>query len=113
NGQTEHVFAAERSTLDAAFERVAWVRPSEKDQAIVQFEMSSMAAWEQPINARAVVGGGSVRGNILHKLMEELLTGELQVSTQAAHERATHLICQLGTVDGPPGLDAQELAGTA
>ena len=78
NAQTAQVFAQERSTLDAAFERVAWIHPSEKDQDIVQFEMSSVAAWEQPIDALAVTGGGSVRGSILHKLMEELLAGELR-----------------------------------
>ena len=78
NVQTADVFAQERSALGAAFERIAWIHPSEKDQDIVQFEMSSVAAWEQPIDALAVTGGGSIRGNILHKLMEELLAGELR-----------------------------------
>ena len=79
----------------------------------MQFEMSSVAAWEQPIDALAVTGGGSVRGSILHKLMEELLAGELRESPDAAQERAVQLIRQLVPAGPPAGLEAQELARTA
>jgi CRISPR-associated exonuclease Cas4 len=113
NAQTAQIFAQEGSALDAAFERIAWIHPSEKDQDIMQFEMSSVAAWEQPIDALAATGGGSVRGNILHKLMEELLAGELRESPEAAQERAAQLIRQLVPAGPPAGLEARELAPTA
>jgi CRISPR-associated exonuclease Cas4 len=113
NAQTAQMFAQEQSTLDAAFERIAWIHPSEKDQDIVQFEMSSVAAWEQPIDALTVTGGGSVRGNVLHKLMEELLAGELEEIPEAAQERAAQLIRQLAPAHPPAGLEALELARTA
>ena len=73
--------------LDAAFAPITWVRPSEGDQDIVQIETSSVVAWEQPIDALAVVKGGSVRGTILHKLMEELITGRAASISRSRAER--------------------------
>lgn len=113
NAQTADVFDAEGSRLDAAFAPITWVRPSERDQDIVQIETSSVVAWEQPLDAVAVIKGGSVRGTILHKLMEELITAELEASPPAIQERASVLIQQLLHAATPPGLDAQELAQTA
>jgi hypothetical protein len=84
NLQTGDIFGTERSKLDAAFTSIAWVRPSDGDQDILKIETSSVVAWEQPIDTLVVVKGGSVRGTILHKLMEELITGELQPSPEAA-----------------------------
>ena len=108
------MFDAERSTLDAAFAPIAWIRPSEDDQDIVQIETSSVAAWEQPIDALAVTGGGSVRGTILHKLMEELIAGRIgSHSTRPRRNAPSMLIRQLVPAATPPGLDAQELARTA
>lgn len=62
-----------------------------------------------------VVGAGAVRGIILHKLMEELLTGEVPEHIEAAETRAEVLLSQLiGSVDGerPLPLPA-EMAETA
>jgi CRISPR-associated exonuclease Cas4 len=113
NTQTAAIFATERSGLDAAFAPITWVRPSQDDQDILQVETSSVVAWEQPIDAFVVVKGGSVRGTILHKLMEELITAELLPAPEAARERASVLIRQLVPTGPPPGLDAQEMAQTA
>jgi CRISPR-associated exonuclease Cas4 len=112
NAQAIDVFERERSALDAAFSPITWVRPSEDDQDIVQFETSSVVAWEQPIDALAVIKGSSIRGTILHKLMEELITAELAATHEAAQERAAILIQQLVPAT-PVGLDLQELARTA
>jgi CRISPR-associated exonuclease Cas4 len=113
NGQSVQLFEAQRSALDDAFQGITWVRPSDSDPDIVQIETSSIAAWEQPIDMVAITGGGSTRGTILHKLMEELLTGELEESVESARNRAVVLILQLVPAGAATGLDAEELARTA
>jgi CRISPR-associated exonuclease Cas4 len=113
NGQSLEFFEAERSTLDESSQRIRWIRPSEGDPDVIQFETSLSIAWDQPMDTVAVTGGGSIRGTILHKLMEELLTGELEDSQEAAQRRAAVLVQQLVPVGPPPGIDAQELANTA
>jgi CRISPR-associated exonuclease Cas4 len=113
NGQSLQMFEAERSALDESFQRIGWIRPSEGDPDIVQIETTSIAAWEQPIDALAVAGGGSIRGTILHKLMEELLTGELENSLPVAQDRAALLARQLTQAGASPGFEVEELAKTA
>ena len=61
----------------------------------------------------AAVQGGRERGLILHKLMEEVLTGETPEAEAALVERAADLIRALGrspVADPATGLSAQELA---
>lgn len=113
NRQSRDVFDAEQSKLLAVFAPLTWIRPSEGDQDIVQVETSSVVAWRQPNDVLAVITGGSLRGTILHKLMEELITGELELSPDAATERASVLIRQLFSDEEQSGLDAHELARTA
>jgi exodeoxyribonuclease-5 len=65
------------------------------------------------LEAAALVQGGRERGLILHKLMEEVLTGETPEAEAALTERAGHLIRALGqspVADPATGLSAQELA---
>ncbi len=50
------------------------------------------------LEAAVLVQGGRERGLILHKLMEEVLTGETQESEAAIAERAAELIRALGKV---------------
>jgi CRISPR-associated exonuclease Cas4 len=58
--------------------------------------------------------GGPVRGVILHNLMEEFLTGELEESAQAVERRCSSLVQELGSIDEPlPNVNAQEVAATA
>jgi CRISPR-associated exonuclease Cas4 len=113
NAQSADVFDAERSRLDAAFVPITWVRPSEDDQDVLQIETMSAVAWEQPVDALSMIKGGSVRGTVLHKLMEELITTELEPSSTAVQGRASVLIQQLLPAATTRGLDAQELAQTA
>lgn len=63
-----------------------------------------------PVAAPTVQGAGAVRGLVLHKLLEELVTGELADEGAALADRARVLLDQLGVVDGP---EADEIAGTA
>jgi hypothetical protein len=61
------------------------------------------------------VKGSTKRGTILHKLMEEVLTGETQDTTPDLERRSRELLDQLGetaTDDPTIGISPVELAGT-
>ncbi len=121
NTQTRASFAAEAEAIMAAESRLIWLAPS-RDESVAgtvlqeeQVTVWTVAADDQPLGqeAAAIVQGGRERGLILHKLMEEVLTGETFESIAALSERATeliHAIGQLPTADPSMGLSAQELA---
>jgi CRISPR-associated exonuclease Cas4 len=68
------------------------------------------------LDAAPTIEGGRVRGIVLHKLMEELLTGELRAEAGEVGGRADFLCRQLATgakSSQQHALDREELAGTA
>jgi ATP-dependent exoDNAse (exonuclease V) beta subunit len=96
NGQTAEQFKREADAVTAAAPPIAWRRPSDSDpdraEALAPVARSISEAYEylEPI------GAGRHRGILLHKLMEEFLTGELADKEIAAVEqRAAHLLNQL------------------
>jgi CRISPR-associated exonuclease Cas4 len=113
NTQDRAQFAAEQSEVERAFARIRWIRPSDGDPDVVSFEAPSVAAWEQPAEAIVLRAGGTVRGIILHKIMEEFVTGELKPDTNAVRERSRRLLQELGASAAIPDLDINELADTA
>lgn len=121
NAQTRASFAAEAETIAAGQTRLIWLAPSRDENAAGSVLREEEAApWtgsadDQPpeLDAAAPVQGGRERGLILHKLMEEVLTGETQEAEAALAERAADLIRTLGrspVADPATGLSAQELA---
>ena len=54
-----------------------------------------------------------MRGIILHKIMEEFVTGELKADADAVRGRAQRLVQELAGSAAAPGLDLAELAETA
>jgi PD-(D/E)XK nuclease superfamily len=100
---------------------VAWIRPSrieiEADLPSTPaplFESADDAqqATEIPVPA---VSGSLERGIILHKLMEEVLTGETPTGVSDLHRRAVELLAQLGIEpksDPKSGISPKELAET-
>ena len=62
-----------------------------------------------------MVGAGAVRGIVLHKLMEEFLTGELDADVAVTVARAQELLRQLLTDENDKGLhpDPTEMARCA
>ena len=111
NTQSRAQFEAEQAEIEQAFERVRWIRPSDADPDVASFDMARVSAWEQPAEV-TLVRGGSIRGVILHKLMEEFVTGELNIDPEIVRERSRRLLQELSgaiTVD----LDINELAETA
>jgi len=101
NVQTAAIFATEQSIADNASKPIQWVKPSDADpdrqllEAAVLEEIADMDV-ESP-----TMGGSRARGIILHKLMEELLTGEVADDAPALEFRAALLLGQLCSLDGP------------
>jgi CRISPR-associated exonuclease Cas4 len=114
NTQTVEAFATEQSRLESAFFRVRWIRPSDSDPDVGPIQLPILAGEDEPLQAPVSIEGSRMRGVILHKLMEELLTQELEAIPKAVQERARQLLDQLmapGTDSTAP--DPQELASTA
>jgi CRISPR-associated exonuclease Cas4 len=92
------VFAAEQSILKEASAPIRWIRPSDGDpDVIAAAEPPTSSPEEEPLQPSSVVEGGRTRGAILHKLLEELLTGELKERVDDVKSRAAFLIEQLTT----------------
>lgn len=113
--QDAETFAQQTAVVQAAAPDVDWVNPSahDADRAAlpvpsISDEGDGMFAYFEPI------GAGRVRGLVLHKLMEELLTGELPPQGDVA-ERAECLRDELLAIEPMAGLppDPGELAATA
>jgi exodeoxyribonuclease-5 len=67
---------------------------------------------EQPAT---MIVGGATRGTILHKLMEEVLSGETEHGLEALVARASELMAQLAVApcdQASDGISPHELAGT-
>jgi CRISPR-associated exonuclease Cas4 len=114
NVQTPELFAAERAVVDAAAVPLTWIRPSDHDPDrfpivdAIGLELGDVPEVEAP------VGAGHVRGLLLHKLMEEVLTGELNDDINDFARRARELGDELvlDPADGTALPDAEEIAAT-
>ena len=121
NAQTRELFADEAKTIVDARQLVRWQAPS-RDEDSTEGVMRS-EEWEAVFSdgddgtteeAEAItVRGGRERGSIIHKLFEEVLTGETAEVEADLVARADVLIRQMGkeVVDDPAqGLAPKELA---
>ncbi|TIS93288.1 MAG: DNA helicase UvrD, partial [Mesorhizobium sp.] len=112
--QDADAFARQAAVVRAATPPLRWVNPSvhDADRAeiltpAVTVEPTSTFEYVEPI------GAGRIRGLILHKLMEELLTGELSPDDDVAL-RAERLRDELLTIEPTDEVpDPGELAATA
>ena len=122
NDQTREAFAAEAAAITAGHRRIVWRAPSRDEdtaQPVVREEAPTILTTDgdgAPTDgaAAAVIQGGRERGTILHKLIEEVLTGETAETLPALVARAETLIRALGltVMDDPAlGLTPVELAG--
>ena len=95
NAQTAELFAAERAIIDAAAVPLTWVRPSDHDpDRISATEAIALEPGDAP-EVDVPVGAGRVRGLLLHKLMEEVLTGELAEEVERFANRVRELLAEL------------------
>jgi ATP-dependent exoDNAse (exonuclease V) beta subunit len=121
NPQTRDIFAAEAAAIAARQTHLTWLAPSRDESvssAVLQEEEAGIwtgVADDQPpdIETTVTVQGGRERGLILHKLMEEVLTGETGEAAAALTKRSGDLIRALGqspVADPAAGLSPEELA---
>lgn len=114
NTQTQEVFGTECAVIAAAAMPVQWLRPSDHDPDRMPIgEVIAVEPGDAP-ETELPVGAGRVRGLVLHKLMEELLTGELAEEISVIAARARLLITQL-IIDADEGAqlpDPEEIAAT-
>jgi ATP-dependent exoDNAse (exonuclease V) beta subunit len=116
NTQTAQEFEAERSRIDQAAMPLLWVTPSAQDpdrrETIerVAIEPAETAEVEAP------AGAGRMRGLVLHKLMEEVLTGELRDDSESIEARAGALLnafpLDIDKPDGATRPDVSEMTST-
>lgn len=122
NNQTREDFAAEAKAIADRQMRLTWLAPSRDENATGTVMLEQEAAiWAgsddsstAELAAPPTVQGGRERGLVLHKLMEEVLTGEIAEVPAALARRAEELIRALGKLpvaDPVAGLAPDELAG--
>jgi ATP-dependent exoDNAse (exonuclease V) beta subunit len=117
NEQTTKQFAREAESITAAAPALTWLRPSDHDRDRAEALDPGTRAVDDAFKYVLPVGAGRLRGVLLHKLMEELLTGELTATDAAAAERrAAQLLAELlGREETQPDArpDPSEMARTA
>ena len=121
NGQTRHQFAAEVANIAQLQKHLVWLAPNRDENATGSaVQPEAVGTWidveldaAPPVNGQPAVQGSRERGLILHKLMEEIITGELGEAESVVKERALELIVALGyapTDDPRQGLSPDEMA---
>jgi ATP-dependent exoDNAse (exonuclease V) beta subunit len=113
--QSPEVFAAELARIAEAATPLAWLRPSahDADRSVV-LETASPDGLDDAPEAPLPVGAGRIRGLVLHKLMEEVLTGETAERAVSLQARAQVLIGELAARAGYDSQlpDAREVGAT-
>jgi len=113
NRQTSDVFAAEQATIAEQSRARPWIRPSRVDPDRIEETPVIVADIADAPEAAIPIGAGRVRGLVLHKLLEEILTGELPEDAPALTKRAKALTSELVAEIGPGAPKPAELAATA
>ncbi|MBL8224826.1 MAG: UvrD-helicase domain-containing protein [Chromatiales bacterium] len=132
NGQTPAKFAAEAARVVKATSTLTWRAPSRHEGEAGRGGSSAAgdpgheplawdaasgeplpADWDETDLVRTPVRGGTTRGLVIHKLIEEILTGELRDGEAEVRARAADLLRQLGEApvdDATRGYSPTELA---
>ena len=109
--QDRATWECEAKAMDGARRRIVWDRPS-RHEHVAPVTPSPASALREPCSAprRPPPLDGIQRGIILHKLMEEVLTGETPDDANALRARAVALLFQLGHY--APASPSAEMAQT-
>ena len=121
NRQTREIFSAEAAAIMKRKRSIVWLTPIRDESAtgpVLQAELPEIVVTDADgaaadSSAAAMIQGGRERGLILHKLIEEVLTGETAETRTGLMTRAESLIGALGRpiADDPArGLAPAELA---
>lgn len=114
NTQTGADFEREQSAMQAKSVPVRWRIPSAGDFDRAPLAELIAAEIADAPTAALIIGAGRLRGLVLHKLMEEVLTGETEDSLSVLTARADQLTAELAAQFGVPKAlpSAQEMAAT-
>jgi ATP-dependent exoDNAse (exonuclease V) beta subunit len=95
NLQTAQKFAEEAAVVAAGAPALRWRQPSlhDADRTPPVIDLPPSSELTDP--APPPIGAGPLRGTLLHKLAEEVITGELTVTLEALTARAGELLTQL------------------
>ncbi len=104
NQQTREIFAAEAAAIVGGQSHLTWLAPSRDESAsgaLLRVEETQLWAAEaddhtQGLPAVSDVQGGRERELVIHKLFEEVLTGETRDDVASLSARADELIRMLG-----------------
>ena len=113
NAQTSEVFAEQERHVRASSPMIKWSQPSihDPDHAVAVLdapsEIETVPGWILPR------GAGRVRGSVLHKLVEERLTGEIPVDRDQLMARSQDLFGQLMSKQAEPANDLPDPAEMA
>jgi ATP-dependent exoDNAse (exonuclease V) beta subunit len=107
NAQDLATWEREAALIAASERRITWHQPSRHEGSVAPAETSAeiFVGAEAPLERLPVaeqemmIQGGRERGLILHKLMEEVLTGETLEDVAALQARAGELLEQMGVPD--------------
>jgi ATP-dependent exoDNAse (exonuclease V) beta subunit len=121
NLQTRESFSAQADNIVEAHHQITWLVPSRSEAVsdpVLAEEQPNIWSGEITVQSPGIfdstqIQGSRERGLILHKLVEEVLTGETIDEKSALTKRASELIDQIGLVpvDNPTdGLSPEELA---
>lgn len=120
NSQDLKTWRAEAAAIVANEKTIAWRQPSRHEQGIdhpvdeFQIFAGPDAVADQPPDAeKPFIQGGRERGLVLHKLIEEVLTGETSEEQDVLQARAAELLSEMGVADNADsakGCNSAELA---
>ncbi len=112
NSQDRAQFEAEAALIAARMLRIRRITPhlAEADEAVAVEQAPMPVRGEEDAQAPAAPRGSRARGLILHKLLEEVLTGETADDEAALTARAAELALQLAAASGMEGFEAAEAA---
>ncbi|MGB4101277.1 MAG: UvrD-helicase domain-containing protein [Alphaproteobacteria bacterium] len=107
NVQDIPTWQSEAAAIAASARKIEWHQPSRHEQNEVPetaaeevFAGIEAFAGQMPaVEKQESIQGGRERGLVLHKLMEEIINGEVSDDAQALKDRASTLIAQLGLED--------------
>ena len=114
NTQDRAAFETEAALIAARTHHIERITPhlAEAGEVLETETMPLPPVADDPVDTTLPPRGSLARGLVLHKLIEEVLTGELTADEAALQARAAELASQLDDAPGAAALDALEAART-
>lgn len=112
NEQTTEIFAREKQLVLASAPPLRWRRPS-LDETEQPDPIGHASFGETAATVDRPIGAGPLRGSILHRLLEEVIIGDLSTSEPVLVDRAGRLVAQLASLSPEDHVEPPEAAELA